>query len=49
MATLEQAQQALLDAIVAHAGAGSSGGAASAKQLAEAYAWLKFPNQPHGA
>lgn len=56
MATAEEAQQAILDAIAAAAahvasGKTSSGSAeqlgSAVRQLAEGLAWLRFPAQPH--
>ena len=46
MATKQEAQQALLDAI-AQAPSGQSH-APSLRDLAEALAWVTSPNQPHG-
>ena len=46
MATRDEAQQALLDAI-AHAASGEKH-APTLLELAEALAWVINPNQPHG-
>ena len=55
MATYDETVQALQDAIKAHAdfAAGARGSvlesrASAVLQLAEAYAWLCSPSQPHG-
>jgi hypothetical protein len=52
MATREEAQQALLDAIEKEAKGGKSGGTNyvyRARALAEAWAWLESPDNSHGA
>lgn len=53
MATVQEAQEAILDAIVAHAtyaikNVGNHGRGQPVKDLAEAWAWLERPAQPHG-
>lgn len=54
MANRDEAIEAVLTALVATAGAAdgesshSTRAAAATRDLAEAYAWLRFPNQPHG-
>lgn len=55
MATQDEVEQALLDAIKANAESSAKAGSATvteatgnaARALAEAWAWLTVPNQPH--
>lgn len=50
MATREQAQESLLDAIVMYSKGTSAGpnSGRTVRNLAEAWAWLQSPDQPHG-
>lgn len=48
MKAVDEARQALAEAVKACAERGSSGGARMAAEYAEAYAWLSSPNQSHG-
>lgn len=48
MATKQEVQQALLDAIQDAANEGTHPAAQVARNLAEAYAWITSPAQPHG-
>lgn len=46
MATMDDARNAIIDSI--YAAAEENERAEDLLQLAEAWAWLRFPNQPHG-
>lgn len=48
MATLEEAQQAMLDAITKAATSAHLSSSDHILELCEAWAWLRFPNQMHG-
>lgn len=50
MATVDDVKQTLLDTIAEglKEGIGSEAGTRGVVNLAEAYAWLTSPNQPHG-
>jgi hypothetical protein len=46
MATTDEARQAIIDSVARVSAETNSG--YTLNQCAEALAWLKFPNQPHG-
>lgn len=46
--TVEQAQQSILAALQDEAGKLGSGRGQQVRDLAEAWAWLEFPNNSHG-